>query len=78
VNLYRPGYFDYKSEDFDGLAHLDKGFIICQEILAKQIDADYEANLACSTIKKQAQLVKKTYFNTCYLLAPMANHYSCV
>ncbi len=73
--LYNPLLTTYFNPAI--LINLDKQFIICEQIFASKIDANYEASVACSTVKKKASLIKREYFSTCYLSMPISNTYKC-
>lgn len=78
VDIYNPNFYKSNSPEYDTLPNLTPTFVLCQEMFAKVKDVDYEANLACSTVKKKARLVKQEMFKTCYLIAPISNTYECI
>ncbi len=78
VEIYNPNYYKSSSLEYGSLPSLVPTFVLCQELFAKKEDVEFEANLACSTIKRKAKIVKKQIFNTCYLLSPISNTYECV
>ncbi len=78
IEIYNPNYFKTDTVAYYQLPSLVPTFVLCQEIFANKADVQFEANVACATIKRKAKLVKRQIFNTCYLLSPISNTYECV
>lgn|GEM_PF-6923591 len=78
INIYDPNNYRKDIVVYQMLPDLNPTFILCSELFAPKFNIDFEANLICATKKKEAKLVKRQIFNTCYFLQPISNVYECV
>jgi hypothetical protein len=78
ISVYNPNNYRVDVIAYESLPELDPNFILCQELFASKFDVQYEANLVCATKGKEARLVKRQIFNSCYFLQPISNVYECV
>jgi hypothetical protein len=78
ISVYDPNNYRKDVMVYNMLPKLEPTFILCSELFASKFNITYEANLICATKGKEARLIKRQIFNTCYFLQPISNVYECV
>ncbi|MFL1781172.1 hypothetical protein ABSA28_00889 [Candidatus Hepatincolaceae symbiont of Richtersius coronifer] len=76
--IYNPNKYNSNSLYFLKDPPLDPYFTLCGELFAKRSDVNYEAGLKCANLGKKQDFIKRRFFTSCYLAAPVVYIYSCV
>ena len=77
--VYNKDKYNQKSSYYtQEYGNININVVICGEFFASRVEMDYKAHYICSSVNKEAYLLKVSMFKYCYLFKPLDNIYECV